>query len=342
MDRPALPVLIVTGCLGAGKTTLVNHLLRAGHGLRLAVIVNEFGAAGIDGELIDSGEEELFEMNNGCICCSVRGDLIRTLHGLLPRLDGFDGVVVETTGLADPGPVAQTFLIDDVLRGRLMLDSITTVIDARHAPEQITAPATPGPEARAQIAFADQIVLNKTDLVAPADLIRAEALLRAINPQAELIRAERGRVDPQHLLRRGGFDLDRVGELLEAMAAPPACAPDCGHDHHHQHNHHHDDIGTVLVESSAPMDAGLISDWLAAYLAQNGRDVLRVKGIVHARDEPRKLVFQAVHMLLEGDFLGLWPEDETPLSRIVFIGRHLDAAALQTAFEACAAADAVA
>ena len=341
MTRPALPVLIVTGCLGAGKTTLVNHLLRAGHGLRLAVIVNEFGAAGIDGELIDSGEEELFEMNNGCICCSVRGDLIRTLHGLLPRLDGFDGVVVETTGLADPGPVAQTFLIDDVLRARMMLTSIATVIDARHAPGQISPKATPGPEARAQIAFADQIVLNKTDLVAPADLEQVEALLSGINPQAELIRAERGKVDPQRLLRRGGFDLERIEELLQSMAAPKECGPDCGHDHHHHYrhdHHHHDDIGTVLVESAAPMDAGLISDWLAAHLAQNGRDVLRVKGIVHAKDEPRKLVFHAVHMLLEGDFLGPWPEGEAPLSRIVFIGRHLDAATLQTAFDACAAA----
>lgn len=333
-----IPVTVVTGFLGAGKTTLVNHLLRNTQGRRFAVIVNEFAAAGIDGELIASGTEELFEMNNGCVCCSIRGDLVRTLYGLLRRLDGFDAILIETTGLAAPGPVAQTFLIDDGRRSRLTLDSITTVLDARHLRRQIATQ----PEACEQIAFADQLVLNKIDLVEAGERVLAEAAIRAINPHAPLLPTARGRIGPDRLFGRHGFDLERIEALLaEAADTGPAghCHDaDCDHaDHdHHAADHRHSDIGSVLVESAMPMDAGRVSDWLGDYLGRHGTDTLRVKGIVDAAGEDRKLVFQAVHMLLEGDFLGPWPPGPRR-SRIVFIGRGLDGPALQAEFDACAA-----
>jgi len=329
-------VTVLTGFLGAGKTTLLNHLLRADHGHRYAVIVNEFGAAGIDGQLIGQGGDDLIEMNNGCLCCSIRGNLVRTLHDLLPRIADFDGLLVETTGLADPGPVAQTFLMDDGLRARLPLDSITTVVDALNVRDQIAA----RPEARAQIAFADQIVLNKVDLLAAKDLADVETRLRMINPYAPIHRARRGAVPLEAVFHRRGFALDRVEALL-------ANADRHGHDHDHDHDescghpghphHHHADIASVLVTQDRPLDAGPVGDWLADHLARCGTDTLRVKGIVHAAGEPRKLVFQAVHMMLEGDFLGNWPATGPHRSQIVFIGRGLDAARLQAGLDTCIA-----
>src|SRR5258706_8296752 len=212
-----IPVTVLTGYLGAGKTTLLNRILSEDHGRRYAVIVNEFGEIGIDNDLILSAEEELFEMNNGCICCTVRGDLIQTLHVLLSRQDDtgkpFDAIIVETTGLADPGPVAQTFFVDHFLQQRAVLDSVTTVVDAKH----VLLRLADSREAAEQIAFADQIVLNKTEVVSTDELIAIETRLRKLNPLAPIHRAQRANVVLDKVLWRGGFGPERIPTLAPAL-----------------------------------------------------------------------------------------------------------------------------
>ena len=344
-----IPVTVLTGYLGAGKTTLLNRILSEDHGRRYAVIVNEFGEVGIDNELITSTDEELFEMNNGCICCTVRGDLIRTLHGLLAKGGDFDAIVVETTGLADPGPVAQTFFVDGFLKSRTTLDSVTTVVDAKH----VLLRLADSREAAEQIAFADQIVLNKTDLVSEAELREVETRLRKLNPLAPIHRAQRSNVPLEAILERKGFDLDRIVGLEPEFLNPDHgeeghvhdehCALDHGHDHHdHDHDGHHDHVHDDEIKSVAltyphPMDRQKIGRWLTELTQTQGQNILRAKGIIEVTDSNKRLVFQAVHMILEGELQRDWKPDEKRFSRIVFIGRHLDAAALKAGFEACAA-----
>ena len=344
MSDDRIPVTVLTGYLGAGKTTLLNRILSEDHGQRYAVIVNEFGEIGIDAELVTHSNEELFEMNNGCICCTVRGDLIRTLHGLLARPGTFDAVIVETTGLADPGPVAQTFFVDAKLRSRLRLDSITTLVDARHISGQLADSR----EAAGQIAFADQIVLNKTDLATEAGLQTVERQLRHLNPLAPIQRALRSGVALDSVLGRGGFDLDRIvtlePEFLHPAHGEPGHVHDehCGHDHGaaaaHAGQRHDSGIASVSLTSQQPMDAARVQAWLTQRVATQGADILRAKGIIDVAGDGRRMVFQAVHMMLEGDWQRPWRADELRRSRLVFIGRHLDAAALQAGFESCAAA----
>jgi G3E family GTPase len=342
MEKKLIPVTVLTGYLGAGKTTLLNRILSEDHGRKYAVIVNEFGEIGIDNELILNTDEELFEMNNGCICCTVRGDLIRTLHGLLSKTGDFDAIVVETTGLADPGPVAQTFFVDGFLRSKVELDSVTTVVDARH----IELRLADSREALEQIAFADQIVLNKTDLVTEEDLRRVEARLRRLNPMAPVHRAQRSNVNLETILGRGGFDLNRITELEPDFLHPGEAAhghvhdEHCGHDNDHaaEHDHFHDDgIKSVALKTEVPMDRRKVARWLTALVKQQGQDILRAKGIIDVKDNERRLVFQAVHMILEGDLQRAWREGEPRFSRMVFIGRNLDAAQLKAGFEACTA-----
>jgi len=343
-----LPVTVLTGYLGAGKTTLLNRILSEDHGRRYAVIVNEFGEIGIDNELILNTDEELFEMSNGCICCTVRGDLIRTLHGLLAGPRRFDAIVVETTGLADPGPVAQTFLVDQDLQARTRLDSITTVVDARHIGGQLASSR----EAAEQIAFADQILLNKTELVEPSELPALEAELRGLNPLAPIYRTQRADVPLDKILAQGGFDIDRIISLepgfLESGPQDHGHVHDehCGHGEHCDHGHHHhahadhvhdSGIHSVSLVSHQPMDDERISYWLNGLVASKGQDILRAKGIIDVKGDDRRLVFQAVHMLLEGDFQRPWRAEENRYSRLVFIGRDLDQDALRKGFEACAA-----
>jgi G3E family GTPase len=350
------PVTVLTGYLGAGKTTLLNRILTEDHGKRYAVIVNEFGEVGIDNELIVGADEEVFEMNNGCVCCTVRGDLIRVLSGLMKRQTakggrGFDAIIIETTGLADPGPVAQTFFVDEDVRAKTYLDSVTTVVDAMHLPLRLADSR----EAVEQVAFADQIVLNKTDLVTEAQLRDVEARIRRLNPLAPIHRAVRSNVPLELILGRGGFDLARITELQPEFLNPAHGEPghvhdeDCDHDHHdhdhgdHDHDHHHHDhvadagIRGVALTLEKPLNGNRVTAWLNDVLQTQGPDILRAKGILDVAGEDRRLVFQAVHMILEGDFQRDWGPGEKRASKLVFIGRNLDEAALRAGFEACAA-----
>jgi len=345
-----IPVTVLTGYLGAGKTTLLNRILTEDHGKRYAVIVNEFGEIGIDNDLVVGADEEVFEMNNGCVCCTVRGDLIRVLSGLMKRKGGFDAIVVETTGLADPAPVAQTFFMDDEVKARTKLDSVTTVVDARHVTERIADSR----EAREQIAFADQIILNKTDLVSEAELEAVEARLRKLNPLAPIHRAQRSNVPLETVLGRGAFDLERIVDLQPEFLNPAHGEPGhvhdehCGHDHHdHDHGHDHghgghahegaEDIRGISLSTERPIDGARFTRWIDKLLAEQGPDILRAKGIIDVAGEDKRLVFQAVHMILEGELQREWKPGEKRWSRAVFIGRNLDEAALREGFEACAA-----
>ncbi len=235
------PVTVLTGYLGAGKTTLLNRILTESHGKKYAVIVNEFGEIGIDNDLIVESDEEIYEMNNGCVCCTVRGDLIRVVEGLMRRPGRFDGIIVETTGLADPVPVAQTFFMDDDVRAKTELDAVVALVDARHLPLRLKDSR----EAEDQIAFADVVIVNKTDLVTPEELARIEATVRAINPSARIHRAERSKVELSKVLNQGAFNLERALEndphFLDHDHPDHVCGPDCDHDHHdhHGHDHHH-------------------------------------------------------------------------------------------------------
>ncbi len=331
-----IPVTVLTGYLGAGKTTLLNRVLKENHGKKYAVIVNEFGEIGIDNDLVVGADEEIFEMNNGCICCTVRGDLIRIIGGLMKRSDNFDAILVETTGLADPAPVAQTFFTDEDVRRRTKLDGVVTVVDAKHVVQTLDD----GGEAREQIAFADVILVNKTDLVEPADLEIIEARIRILNPFAKIHLTDRCAIDLSHILDRGAFDLDRILEIDPKFLH----GEDHGHPGHghHEHDHapnptHDKDIHSVSFSTDNPINAQKFDAWINDILMSQGQDILRTKGILNMTGDDRRFVFQAVHMMSEGAFTGPWPAPDTRRSRLVFIGRHLDEASLKQGFDACAA-----
>ena len=340
MPDTQIPVTVLTGYLGAGKTTLLNRILTENHGKKYAVIVNEFGEIGIDNDLIVESDEEVFEMNNGCICCTVRGDLIRVVAGLMKRPGRFDGILVETTGLADPAPVAQTFFMDDEVKAKAKLDAVVTVADAKH----LLGSLADSPEAQEQIGFADVILLNKTDLVSPDELKVVEARIRAINPHAIVHRTERCAISLDRVLDRGAFDLDLILSLDPEFLDGHDHDHD-GHDHDdhdgHDHHHHHDieasGVNSVSLRLGT-LDPQKFFPWIERITQEQGPDILRMKGIVSLKDDPERYVVQGVHMIIEGNHQRKWRDDERRESRLVFIGRKLDGTALMAGFEACLAA----
>jgi len=366
-----IPVTVLTGYLGAGKTTLLNRILSESHGKKYAVIVNEFGEIGIDNDLIVESDEEIYEMNNGCVCCTVRGDLIRVVEGLMRRPGRFDGIIVETTGLADPVPVAQTFFMDDDVRTKTELDAVVALVDAKHLPLRLKDSR----EAEDQIAFADVVVINKTDLVSPAELAQIEDVVRAINPAARVYKTSRSGVDLSHVLNQGAFNLKRALEndphFLTA-GDDHVCGPDCDHDHGHDHHHHDHDhdhdhahhdhghdhhhghhghdhhnhgpspIHDVTVQSVSLRGGEMIADrffpWIQKITQTEGPNILRLKGIIAFKGDEERYVIQGVHMIIEGDHQRAWKEGEVHESRLVFIGRELDREKLEASFKACQAA----
>ena len=335
-----IPVTVLTGYLGAGKTTLLNRILSENHGKKYAVIVNEFGEIGIDNDLIIGADEEVFEMNNGCICCTVRGDLVRIMDGLMKRKGKFDAIIVETTGLADPAPVAQTFFVDEDVQKNARLDAVVTVADAKWLSDRLKD----APEAKNQIAFADVIVLNKTDLVTKGELAEVEARIRGINPYAKLHRTERCSVALADVLDRGAFDLDRILDIEPDFLE----ADDHDHDHdHHHHDHHHDDHGhglkhyhdedmqSLSLKTDKPLDPNVFMPWLQNLVQVEGGKILRSKGILAFHDDDDRYVFQGVHMMLEGNHQRKWKDGEKRESRLVFIGRELPEKAIREGFESC-------
>ena len=322
-----IPITVLTGFLGAGKTTLLNRLLRGGPGRRYAVIVNEFGELGIDGDLIVGAEEEIYELNNGCVCCKLRGDLVRVVSGLLRRPGVFDGIFIETTGLADPAPIVQTFHFDDLLRQHTRLDSVICVADVRHLVRQLATE----PEATAQLVQADLVLLNKVDLADAATLLAAQDAVTRLNPTAECLSAVQGEVPLERLLDRGAFDISRLelpGPWLDA--APRASVSTAA-----TVSRHSADIESVSLHFAAPLERSRFMAWLQRLVIERGADLLRAKGIVAFEGEPRRFVFQAVHMTVDEGLDRPWRDDEKRESRLVFIGRKLDADALRRELSHC-------
>jgi G3E family GTPase len=319
MSDSQIPVTVLTGYLGAGKTTLLNRILSENHGKRFAVVINEFGELGVDNDLVVDADEEVFEMNNGCICCTVRGDLIRIIGGLMKRKGRFDGIIVETTGLADPAPVAQTFFVDEDVKRATKLDAIVTVVDAKHLPARLKDSS----EAQEQIAFADIIVLNKMDLVSEAEAAEVETLIKQINPYAEILRATKSDVPLDSVVGRDAFNLARILEKEPDFLS--------GEDHHE----HDSAVNSVSFEVLRPIDAEKFNAWISQLLQTKGQDLLRTKGILHYEGDDRRFAFQAVHMIADGDYIGTVKPGDPRKSKIVFIGRDLNRPQLRRGFEAC-------
>jgi G3E family GTPase len=312
-----IPVTVLTGYLGAGKTTLLNRILTQEHGQKIAVIVNEFGEIGIDNQLIVDADEEIFEMNNGCICCTVRGDLIRIIANLMRRRDKFDRLVIETTGLADPAPVIQTFFVDEDVQNQTHLDAVVTVVDAKHIIQHWDAD-----EAVEQIAFADVILLNKTDLVTTEELNVLEQRIRQINAVAKIERTQNAEIDLDRVLGIDAFNLDRALEIDPQFLGEEA--------------HVHDEtVGSIALTIDGSINVEKLNTWISELLRTQGQDIFRMKGILNIANDEHRFVFQGVHMIFDGRQDRPWKASEARKNQLVFIGRNLDETQLKSAFMAC-------
>jgi G3E family GTPase len=340
--KPQIPVTVLTGYLGAGKTTLLNYLLTQNHGYKCAIIINEFGAVSIDNQLVVGVDEEIVELNNGCLCCRVRGDLVKSLADLLKRQKRFDYVLIETTGLADPGPVAQTFFMPELSKS-LRLDGIVTVVDARHLEKELAD----GPEAAAQIAFADVLLLNKTDLVSQEDLVRLERRIRKMNPLTKIHRTIRSQIEIGKILNMRARELATPlaleahlpHEKKEGDHSEPGhdCSEDCEHEHSHDHSHD-EKVGSFHIIEERPLDLQKTESWLGELRQSMGAHIYRSKGILYVKAQPKRIVFQGVQMMFDAQPERFWSVGEKRQSQLVFIGRELDQDKIRSGLESCIAA----
>ncbi|MGY8526289.1 CobW family GTP-binding protein [Paracidovorax citrulli] len=359
-----IPVTILTGFLGSGKTTLLKRILNEQHGMKIAVIENEFGEENIDNEiLVQDGREQIVQMSNGCICCTIRGDLVQALSDLISRRDAgeieFDRVVIETTGVANPGPVAQTFFMDEEIASRYLLDAVVTLVDAKHANQQLDKQE----EAQRQVGFADAVFITKADLVSDAEIDALRHRLLHMNPRAPIGTAHFGEAPIESIFDLRGFNLNAKLEIdpdfLKAEDHDHGhdhghghghghdhgdhCAADCGHDHahggahdHHHHHHHTDRIGSFVFRSDKPFHYERLEQFLSGILSVYGEKLLRYKGVLYMENVDRKVVFQGVHQLMGSDIGAKW-EDETPGTKMVFIGVDLPKDAILKGLANCLA-----
>jgi G3E family GTPase len=350
-EKELIPATVLTGFLGAGKTTLLNHILTQDHGYKCAIIINEFGEINIDNQLVVGADEEVLELNNGCLCCRVRGDLVKSVTNLVRTGKRFDYLLVETTGLADPSPIAHTFMLPD-LADHVKLDGIVTVVDAKHVESVIDKT----PEAQPQLAFADVVLLNKSDLVEEADLQRIETRIRKMNNLAKIHRTERSQVDVGTIL---GVKARELFSPLEVQEEPHAHShtddchePECddethshshshgpgGHDHDDGHEHRHDDsVSSFYIHEERPLDLKKTEKWLSELLGKDGEQIYRSKGILHIKGIPKRVIFQGVQMLFDCAPDRFWNPDEKRESQFVFIGQDLNEQEIRDGFESCIA-----